>query len=77
MAMRINQAGEQRSPLAIEFPVGLSHFVAALEQLADFAVGRDRQTVEADDLARRVECDAVDVVNPAIGEGGGCEEEGG
>jgi hypothetical protein len=74
--MRINQAGEQRLPLAVKSPIGLHwRLVPSAEQLADLAIGRNGQAAEAHDLAAGVQCDAVDIIDPAIGKGGGGEKE--
>ena len=75
MAVRVEQAGQQRAILAIEPPIGPPVLVGRglftlPDQLADLAIGSDGQPRKANDLSLVVEGDPVDVVDKAVGEGG-------
>jgi hypothetical protein len=80
MPMRVEQAGQQRPVLAIEPPVGapvlvVRGFLALLDQPPDLAIGGHGHAGEADDLPFFIEGDAVDVIDKAVGEGGGAERK--
>ena len=84
MAMRVEQAGKQRTILAVEPPVGPPVLVgrglfALPDEPPDLAVRGDGQPGETDNLSLVVERNAVDVVDKAVRESGGAEheEEGG
>ena len=70
MAMRVDQAGQQRPALGVDdiCVAKLQHF--AMEQPFHLAVVADQDAGEALQLAIRIDLDAVDVGDQRVGEGG-------
>ena len=77
MAMRVDQAGNERAALSVFLEIGaFGALVLAVEQLFHLALRVDHEAGEADELAILVERDAVDIVDERIGVRGGGEGEG-
>ena len=69
MAVRVDQAGQQRSPAGVDALVDRrGRSIAALEQLHHLAVVADHQPGEALQLAVRVDLDAVGIVDQRVGQ---------